>query len=81
VATALLPPGDIAVPIRHLVRKQPNALIAMAELIGVDAERRQVHASAPDRGDIVLPYDYLILATGVGRRRLRSAISTRETWR
>jgi NADH:ubiquinone reductase (H+-translocating) len=65
VATALLPPGDIAVPIRELVRKQPNALIAMGEVIGVDPERRQVHASAPDRGDIVLPYDYLILATGV----------------
>jgi NADH:ubiquinone reductase (H+-translocating) len=47
------------------VRKQPNALIAMAEVIGVDAERRQVHASGPDRGDIVLSYDYLILATGV----------------
>ena len=65
VATAMLPPGDIAVPIREVVRRQPNAIVAMGEVTGVDPERRQVQASAPDRGETTLPYDYLVLATGV----------------
>ena len=65
VATAMLPPGDIAVPVREVLRKQPNAVIAMGEVTGVDPERRQIHVSAADRGETALPYDYLVLATGV----------------
>jgi NADH dehydrogenase len=64
-ATALLPPADIAVPIREVVRKQGNASVAMAEVTGVDPERRQVLACVPDRGEVPLPYDHLVLATGV----------------
>jgi NADH:ubiquinone reductase (H+-translocating) len=65
VATAMLPPGDIAVPIREVVRRQPNAIVAMGEVTGVDPVRRHIQASAPDRGETTLPYDYLVLATGV----------------
>ncbi len=65
VATAMLPPSDIAVPIRQVLRKQGNAMVALAEVRGVDPERRQVLAYAPDRGEAALPYDYLVLATGV----------------
>src|SRR5262249_60292959 len=65
VATAMLPSGDIAAPIREVVRKQSNTLVVMAEVIGVDLERRQVVAWAPDRGEATFPYDYLVLATGV----------------
>ena len=36
VATAMLPSGDIAAPIREVVRKQSNTTVAMAEVIGVD---------------------------------------------
>jgi NADH:quinone reductase (non-electrogenic) len=65
VATAMLPSGDIAVPIREVVRKQSNTTVAMAEVIGVDPDRRQVIAWTPDGGEAVVPYEYLVLATGV----------------
>ena len=65
VATAVLPPEDIAAPIREVVRRQSNTTVAMAEVIGVDPERRQVLAHAPDGGEASFPYDYLVLATGV----------------
>ncbi|HYB41498.1 MAG TPA: FAD-dependent oxidoreductase, partial [Candidatus Methylomirabilis sp.] len=65
VATAMLPPSDIAVPIRGALRKQRNATVVMAEVTGVDPERRRVLAAVPDRDEAALPYDYLILATGV----------------
>jgi NADH dehydrogenase len=34
VATAILAPGDIAAPIRHLLRRQRNVTVAMAEVTG-----------------------------------------------
>ncbi len=65
VATAMLPTSDIAAPIREVLRKQENVIVAMAEVTGVDPERRQVLVSAPDRGETTVAYDYLVLATGV----------------
>src|SRR5215475_5597062 len=65
VATAMLPPEDIAVPIREALRKQQNTTVVMAEVTGVVPERRQVLAYAPDRGETAVTYDYLVLATGV----------------
>src|SRR5262249_22675013 len=65
VATAMLPPSDIGAPIREVVRKQRNTTVAMAEVITVDPERRQILVWSPDRGEASFPYDYLVLATGV----------------
>ena len=65
VATATLPPEDISVPIRKVVRKQRNATVVMAEVVGVDVERRHVLAWSPERGHTAIAYDYLVLATGV----------------
>jgi len=65
VATGVLPPSDIAMPIREALRKQRNATVVMAEVTVVDPERREVLATGPDRGETALPYDYLVLATGV----------------
>ena len=67
VATAMLPPETIAAPIRELVRKQQNTTVAMAEVTGIDAEGRRVLLRVPDRGEIAVGYDYLVLATGVGQ--------------
>jgi len=65
VATATLPPEAISVPIRQVLRKQRNATVVMAEVTGVDLERRHLLARSPERGTTALAYDYLVLATGV----------------
>jgi len=59
VATASLAPGDIATPIRGLVRDQANARVLLGEVTAVDAGAREVLV-----GDRRVPYDYLVLATG-----------------
>ncbi|MCH7791574.1 MAG: NAD(P)/FAD-dependent oxidoreductase [Planctomycetes bacterium] len=59
VATAMLSPADIASPIRHVLRRQRNARVILAEVTGVDPSRRVV---ALDEGE--LEYDFLVLATG-----------------
>jgi NADH dehydrogenase FAD-containing subunit/outer membrane protein W len=64
VATATLAPGDIAAPIRHLLRKQRNVTVAMAEVTGVDVANRRVLVNYLGRPDTPFEYDYLILATG-----------------
>ena len=43
VATAALSPADIATASRALLRHQPNVGVLMAEVTGVDADRRLVH--------------------------------------
>ena len=65
VATAILSPGDMASPIREVLRKQRNATVALLEVTRVDAEKRQVFFTYLDGEERSLPYDYLILATGV----------------
>jgi NADH:ubiquinone reductase (H+-translocating) len=64
VATAMLSPGDIASPIREVLRKQPNATVALLEVTRVDADKRQVFFTYLDGQERSLPYDYLILAMG-----------------
>jgi NADH dehydrogenase len=59
VATAALSSDEIATPIRSLLRRQQNAEVLMAEVTGIDVERRVVQIGAHE-----LDYDYLILATG-----------------
>jgi NADH dehydrogenase len=60
VATAGLEPEAIASPVRAIVRRYPNINFLMAEVRGVDFDRRLVHTS--DGGEIA--YDYLILSAG-----------------
>ena len=59
VATAALSPADVAWPIRHILRKQENATVLMAEVRGVDPQQQLVRADS-----VTVPYDYLVLATG-----------------
>ena len=44
VATAGLSPADIAAPIRNILRRQANARVVLAEVSGIDLERREVLA-------------------------------------
>jgi len=59
VAMAALSPGDIASPIRWILRRHRNVEVLLAEATGVDLARRRLLLS-----DGELSYDYLILATG-----------------
>ena len=64
VATAVLGPGQIASPIRSILRDQSNVTVIMGEVMGVNKEARQIFVSDVDRKGIPLSYDSLILATG-----------------
>ncbi len=59
VASALLDPGEVARPVRELIRPLDNVDFRQAEVTGVDFANRQL---TTDRGPV--PYDYLVLATG-----------------
>jgi NADH dehydrogenase len=59
VASALLDPGEIARPVRELIRPLHNADFRQAEVTGADFEKRLL---LTDRGPV--PYDYLVLAAG-----------------
>jgi NADH dehydrogenase len=60
VATAALSPGDIAYPIRSILRRQVNTSVILAEAKGVDLPARKLLLK-----DGALAYDSLILAAGV----------------
>jgi NADH dehydrogenase len=59
VASAALAPADIALPIRTILRHQPNASVMLGEVEQVNLAAQYLHA-----GDSRVPYDYLILAPG-----------------
>ena len=59
VATALLDPGEIARPVRELIRPLKNVEFRQAEVNGADLQRRLL---LTDHGP--LSYDFLVLATG-----------------
>lgn len=60
VATAALSPGEIAEPIRHILRRQRNTCVRLAEVVAIDVTTRRVKLSNNEE----IPYDYLIVATG-----------------
>lgn len=60
VATAGLSPADIATPIRHVLRKQKNAHVVLAEPTAIDLAKKHVRFD----GGPTLEYDWLILAAG-----------------
>jgi NADH:ubiquinone reductase (H+-translocating) len=59
VATAGLSPGEIAAPIRSILRSHKNIEVLMSEVTGFDLDRRIVETT-----DASVPYDYLIVAAG-----------------
>lgn len=59
VATAGISPGEIAAPIRWIVRHDRNIEVLLGEVQGFDLEKRTVKLP-----DLDVPYDYLIVAAG-----------------
>jgi NADH dehydrogenase len=59
VAMAALSPGDIASPIRWILRRQKNVDVILAEATGFDLAANRLILK-----DGVLDYDYLIVASG-----------------
>ena len=70
VAAAALSPGDIASPIRWILRKQSNVQVWLGDVVGIDTERRVVRLAGTAAGARTaalneVPYDALIVAAGV----------------
>jgi NADH:ubiquinone reductase (H+-translocating) len=59
VATAGISPGEIAAPIRWILRGRKNVEVLLGEVLGFDLEKRVVKLS-----DLEVSYDYLVVAAG-----------------
>jgi NADH dehydrogenase len=68
VATAGLSPGDIASPIRWILRTQPRLRVLLATVEKIDSSAKQIELDGPSTslraGGEKVPYDYLIVAAG-----------------
>jgi NADH:ubiquinone reductase (H+-translocating) len=60
VATAALSPGDIAEPLRAILRRYRNIEVLLGEVTSIDVQARTVGL----KDGAVFAYDYLIVATG-----------------
>jgi len=68
VAPAGLSPGDIASPIRGILRRQKNNRVVLAKVSGIDTLRREVVAEGRR-----IPYDYLVVA-GISGSRIEDVL-------
>jgi NADH dehydrogenase len=59
VATAGLSPAQIAQPIRAILNKQKNCIVALGEIQSIDTQQHLVRG---EKGEV--QYDYLVIATG-----------------
>jgi NADH:ubiquinone reductase (H+-translocating) len=63
VATAGLSPGEIATPIRSILRRHKNIEVLLGEVVEFDLQRRVVLIAGQD-GEHEVAFDYLIVAAG-----------------
>jgi NADH:ubiquinone reductase (H+-translocating) len=66
MATGILAEGDVAPPIRDILRHQRNASVLLGEVQSLDLQRRLVTVDTLGQHSDV-PYDSLILATGASQ--------------
>ncbi len=66
LATGALSAAEIAVPLRWVLKRQPNVRVVLAEVTGFDLERRQVVLDRLPNGrrGATLGYDTLVVAGG-----------------
>ena len=67
VATGILSPGQIAPPLRHVLRKHKNVKVELAEVDRFDLDRRIVFARRLGLHEMEIPYDSLIVAAGANQ--------------
>ena len=72
VAAGALSAGDVAAPVRAMLKRQPNASVLMAEVTDIDVDRREVVLERGER----LSYDSLIVACGA-----RTSYFGHDEWR
>jgi NADH:ubiquinone reductase (H+-translocating) len=65
VATGILSEGQIAAPLRDILKRHRNVECVLADVVDVDVAARHVVAQRPSGDRITLPYDDLIVAAGV----------------
>jgi NADH dehydrogenase len=65
VATGILAPGQVAPALRHVLRRDKNVTVELAEVSDFDLDRRVVKAARPFGERLEIPYDTLIVAAGV----------------
>jgi NADH dehydrogenase len=66
VATGVLSEGDIAPPIRDVLRRLKNVRVVLGQVLDVDVDVRQLTIDTLG-SETRLPYDYLIVATGASQ--------------
>jgi NADH dehydrogenase len=66
VATGVLSEGDIAPPIRDVLRHQRNARVVLGEVVDIDADDRELTIDTLGQAT-TLSYDSLIVATGASQ--------------
>ncbi|HVR74598.1 MAG TPA: FAD-dependent oxidoreductase, partial [Planctomycetota bacterium] len=70
VATGGLSPADISAPIRHVLRKQKNVRVLLAEAKDFDPASKKVILA-----DGEIPYEYLVVAAG-----MRTSYFGKDAW-
>ena len=65
VATGILSEGEIAVPLRDVLKRHRTVECLLAEAVDVDPAAHVVVADRPDGERITVPYDDLVVAAGV----------------
>jgi NADH dehydrogenase len=63
VATGILSEGDIAPPLREVLRDQKNASVVLGEVVAIDLDARRLGVEMLDRRSEI-SFDSLIVATG-----------------
>jgi NADH:quinone reductase (non-electrogenic) len=64
-ATGILSEGQIAEPLRRVLRRYRKVNVELAEVVDIDAARHVVFARRPGGTSLELPYDKLVVAAGV----------------
>src|SRR6202046_5051438 len=64
-ATGILSEGQIAAPLRSVLKKHRNVKVLLAEATGIDVGARRLQAVRPPGDSIELRYDHLIVAAGM----------------